>query len=114
MFGQYDKFDMHAFAKFIKGAVRKFGRICLILDNTLQHHARLIRQLVEMMNGLTLKFLPAAAHEISAIEPYWKGLKRKVLDVPHASLDMLRKAIARYARYTKPNLDAETFLYRTI
>ena len=25
MFRQYDKFDMHAFAKFIKVAVRKFG-----------------------------------------------------------------------------------------
>ena len=114
MFRQYDKFDMHAFAKFIKAAVRKFGRICLILDNAPQHHARLIRQLVEMIDSLTLKFLPTATPEISAIEPYWKGLKRKVLDVPHTSLGMLRKAIARYTRYTKPNLDVETFLYRMI
>ena len=114
MFRQYDKFDMHAFAKFVKAVVRKFGKICLILDNVPQYHARLIRQLVEMIDGLTLKFLPAATHEISAIEPYWKGLKRKVLDVPHTNLDMLRKAIARYTRYTKPNLDVETLLYRMI
>ena len=33
MFRQYDRFDMHAFARFLKAAVRKFGRICLILDN---------------------------------------------------------------------------------
>ena len=32
MFRQYDKFDMHAFAKFLKAAVRKFGKICIILD----------------------------------------------------------------------------------
>ena len=114
MFRQYDKFDMHAFAKFIKAAVRKFGKICLILDNAPQHYARLIRQLVEMIDGLTLKFLPAATPEISAIEPYWREHKRKVLDVPHTSLAMLRKAIARYPRYAKPNLDVETFLYRMI
>ena len=70
MFRQYDKFDMHAFAKFLKTAVRKFVRICLILDNTPQHHVRMARQLVERIKGLTLKFLPAATPEISTIEPY--------------------------------------------
>ena len=114
MFRQYNKFDMHAFAKFIKAAVRKFGKICMILDNAQQHHARMIRHLVETMEGLTLKFLPAATPEISVIEPYWRELKRKVLDVPHTSLAMLRKAIARYTRYAKPNFDVETFLYRII
>ena len=32
MFRQYDRFDMHAFARFLKAAVRRFGRICIILD----------------------------------------------------------------------------------
>ena len=114
MFRQYDRFDMHAFAKFLRAAVRKFGKICMILDRAPQHRAKMIRRLVEMTDGLTLKFLPAATPEISAIEPYWKELKRKVLDVPHTSLAMLCKAIARYTRYTKPGLDVETFLYRTI
>lgn len=111
MFRQYDKFDKHAFAKFIKVAVRKFGKICLMRDNTPQHHAKMIHQLVEMTDGLTPKFLPAAIPEISAIEPYWKELKRKVLDVPHTRLAMLCRAIARYTRHTKLNLDVETFLY---
>ena len=114
MFRQYDKFDMYAFAKFLKAAVRKFGKICIILDRAPQHRAKMIRRLVERIDGLTLKFLPAATPEISAIEPYWKSLKRKVLDVPHTSLAMLCKAIARYTRYTNPSLDVETFLYRTI
>ena len=61
---------MHAFARFLKAAVRKFGRICLIFDNALQHHARMIRRLVEMIDGLTLKFLPAATPEISAVGSY--------------------------------------------
>ena len=33
MFRQYDRFEMHAFARFPKAAVRKFGKICLIVDN---------------------------------------------------------------------------------
>ena len=105
---------MHAFAKFIRAAVRKFGKICLILDKAPQHRAKMILRLADEIEGLTLKFLPTATPEISAIETYWKELKRKVLDVPHTSLDMLRKAIARCTRYAKPNLDVETFLYRMI
>ena len=114
MFRQYDRFGMHAFARFLKAAVCRFGKICLILDNAPQHHARMVRNLVEMIDDLMLKFLPAATPEISAIEPYWRELKRKVLDVPHTNLAMLRKAIARYTRHAKPNLDVETFLYRMI
>ena len=114
MFRQYDKFDKHAFAKFLNATVRKFGKICLILGHVPQHRARMIRQLVERTKGLTLKFLPAATPKISAIEPYWKELKRKVLDVSHTGLVMLRSVIARYTRYAKPNLDVETFLYRMI
>ena len=70
MFRQYDRFEMHAFAKFLKAAVRKFGKICLIVDNAPQHHAKMILRLVDEIDGLTLKFLPAATPEISAIEIY--------------------------------------------
>ena len=114
MFRQYDKFDMHAFAKFIRAAVRKFGKICLILDKAPQHRAKMILRLADEIEGLTLKFLPTATPEISAIETYWKNLKRKVRDVPYINLGMLRKAIAKYTRYTKPNLDVEKILQRSI
>ena len=30
MFRQYDRFDMHAFARFLRAAVRKFGKICMM------------------------------------------------------------------------------------
>ena len=94
MFRQYDRFEMHASARFIKAAVRKFGRICLILDSPPQHYAKMIRRLVEMVEGLTLKFRPAATPEISVIEMCRMELKCKVPDVSQANLNMLRKAIA--------------------
>ena len=47
----------------------------------------------------------AATPEISAIEPYWRELKRKVLDMPHTGLAMLHMAIAGYARYAKSSLN---------
>ena len=114
MFRQYDRFDMHAFARFLKVAVRKFGKICLILDNAPQHHARMIRRFVGMIDGLTLKFLPAAIPKISAIEPYRREPKRGVLDVPHTGPAVPRRAITRYAGHAKPNPDVETFLHRMI
>ena len=30
-YSQYDKLDMHAFARLLKAAVRRFGKICLCL-----------------------------------------------------------------------------------
>ena len=105
---------LHAFVRFLKTAVRKSGKICPILDNTPQHHARMMRQLVEMIEGLTPKFLPTATPEINAIEIYWNNLKHKMPDVSYVNLNMLRKAIAGYARHTKPCPNIEKILHRAI
>ena len=86
----------------------------MTLDNAPLHHAKTICQLVDMIDGLTLKFLPAATPEISAIEPYWKELKRRMFDVQHTSQAMLRRIIARYTRYAKPNLNVEKILHGII
>ena len=70
MFRQYGKFGKHAFARFLKVTVRKFGKICLIVDDGPQHHAKMILRLVDEIDGLTLKFPPTATPEISAVEIY--------------------------------------------
>ena len=114
MFRQHDRFDMHAFARFLRAAVRKFGKICLIVDNAPKCRAKMIRHLVDKTDGLTLKFLQVAVPEISACEIYWRDLRRRVPDVSYINLNMLRKAISRYTRYTKPNLDVEKILYRVV
>ena len=33
-YSQYDKLDMYSFARFLKAAVRRFGKICLMHDST--------------------------------------------------------------------------------
>ncbi len=114
MFRQYDKFNQHAFADFLMQAVYKFKKICLIMDKASQHRATKIRELVERTDGLEIIFLPTATPDLSAIETYWRDLKRAVLDVSYTSLRMLREAITRYTRYKKPNLVVENFLYRVI
>ena len=114
MFRQYDKFNQHAFADFLMQAVYKFKKICLIMDKASQHRATKIRKLVERTDGLEIIFLPTATPDLSAIETYWRDLKRAVLDVSYTSLRMLREAITRYTRYKKPNLVVENFLYRVI
>ena len=114
MFRQYDKFNQHAFADFLRQAVYRFKKICLIMDKASQHRAVKIRKLVERTDGLEIIFLPTATPDLSAIETYWRDLKRAVLDVSYTSLSMLREAITRYTRYKKPNLTVENFLYRVI
>ncbi len=114
MFRQYDAFTKDTFEDFLKQAAYKFKKICLIMDKASQHRASNIRKLLEGTDGLEIIFLPTATPDLSAIETYWRDLKRAVLDVPYTSLSMLREAITRYTRYKKPNLVVEHFLYRTI
>ena len=114
MFRQYDAFTKDTFEDFLKQAAHRFKKICLIMDKASQHRAKNIRKLLDNTDGLEIVFLPTATPDLSAIETYWRDLKRAVLDVPYTSLRMLRKAITRYTRYTKPNLVVENFLYRAI
>ena len=66
VFRQYSKFDKHTSDKFLKDAVRRFKKICMILDDAPQHKARMIRDLVDSTDGLNLKFLPATIPGLSA------------------------------------------------
>ena len=114
MFRQYDEFTKDTFEDFLKQAVYKFKKICLIMDRAPQHRAKNIRKLVEKTDGLEIIFLPTATPDLSAIETYWRDLKKAVLDVSYTNRGMLREAITRYTRYKKPNLVVENFLYRVI
>ena len=105
---------LHAFVRFLKAAVRKSVKICLILDNTPQHYARMMCQLVEMIEGLTPKLLLVATPEISTIEIYWNSLGRKMSDASYVNPNMLHKAITGYAGHTKPRPNAEKILHRAI
>ena len=83
MFRQYDEFTKDTFADFLMQAVYKFKKICLIMDKASQHRATKIRELVERTDGLEIIFLPTATPDLSAIETYWRDLKRAVLDVSY-------------------------------
>ena len=83
MFRQYDEFTKDTFADFLKQALYKFKKICLIMDRASQHRATKIRELVEKTDGLEIIFLPTATPDLSAIETYWRDLKRAVLDVSY-------------------------------
>ena len=58
MFRQYDEFTKDTFADFLKQALYKFKKICLIMDRASQHRATKIRELVEKTDGLEIIFLP--------------------------------------------------------
>ena len=92
---QCDKLDIHAFAKSLKTSVRRVKKIYFIVDSAHQHCAKMIRRLVDGVNGMTLKFLPAATTEISVIEMCRREIKCKMSDVPCINLDRLRKVIAQ-------------------
>ena len=60
MFRQYDAFTKDTFEDFLKQALYKFRKICLIMDRASQHRASNIRKLVEKTDGLEIIFLPTA------------------------------------------------------
>ncbi len=75
MFRQYDAFTKDTFEDFLKQAVYRFKKICLIMDKASQHRASNIRKLLEGTDGLEIVFLPTATPDLSAIETY-RGISR--------------------------------------
>ena len=93
----------------------RFKKICLIMDKASQHRASNIRKLLDGTDGLEIIFLPTATPDLSAIETYWRDLKRAVLDVPYTSLSMLPRGESPGTRGTKNRIwSLKTFCNRAI
>ena len=63
MFRQYDAFTKDTFEDFLRQAMYRFKKICLIMDKASQHRASNIRKLLDGTDGLEIVFLPTATPE---------------------------------------------------
>ena len=56
IFRQHDRFEMHAFARFLKATVCKFEKIGPMADNTSRHRAKMTCQMADGADGWHYSF----------------------------------------------------------
>ncbi|WP_441652441.1 IS630 family transposase, partial [Enterococcus faecium] len=76
-------YDAAAFLRFLERTLREYptGKIVMVLDNALIHHAKLIQSfLEENARRLALIFLPPYSPQLNLMEGVWKWLKESVIN----------------------------------
>jgi len=102
MMRQYERFDDPTFARYLREARSKWGRILLVTDNASQHKHRDVRKYLEEHDGIEILYLPTATPRLSAIESVWKDAKyRLVTSEHHETLEDMIHAVSEYFR-TRP------------
>jgi transposase len=71
---------------------RIFPGDVIVLDNLRQHHAPVVRELIEAQ-GAKLVFLPPYSPDLSPIEPCWSFIKHQLRKWGHRTVETLRKGI---------------------
>jgi putative transposase len=77
VFKKEEWFNTRTFQKFLEFLLRRFRKVCLILDNVRYHHAKGLRPFLRKNRGrLWLYYLPPYSPDLSAIEPVWRETRR--------------------------------------
>lgn len=91
------------FLEFLENVPKEYpsGKVVLILDNAIIHHAKLMQPfLVEHKNRLNLVFLPPYSPELNLIEGLWKWLKQSVIhNVFYKNVNEIRTAVQGFINY---------------
>ena len=94
-----DACNSETFKGFLRGMLRIYPKILLILDNASYHKSATVTNFVEdNKDRLRLVFLPAHTPQLNPIEQQWNVLKRLLAGRYFASVGDLRAAIAAIAR----------------
>ena len=111
---QDDKFNQYGFLKHIKAIHEKFGKVLIFVDKAPQHRSKIVTDYVDDSGGdIKLCFLPKASPQLSAIEEFWRQLKRElVVSRYHPSKAALKDEITKYLKKTRSTLDIVKYLLR--
>jgi hypothetical protein len=78
-----EQYTAETFLAFLRKVVTAYstGRIVMILDNALIHHAKLLRPFLDELGGrLTFEFPPPYSPQLNMVEGLWKWLKSDVIN----------------------------------
>lgn len=78
-----EEYTAETFLIFLRKVVTAYptGKIVMVLDNARIHHAKLLKPLLDELNGrLELVFLPPYSPELNLVEGLWKWMKSDVIN----------------------------------
>jgi transposase len=78
-----EEYTAETFLIFLRKVITAYptGKIVMVLDNARIHHAKLLKPLLDELNGrLELVFLPPYSPELNLVEGLWKWMKSDVIN----------------------------------
>ncbi len=99
----YEKKTHRDFLNFLEKVERRYKgeRLFIILDNLSSHKHRKVKEWLKEHELITLVFLPTNASWLNHIEPYFKDVKRFVINGSnYVSKKEMKKALRGYIKWT--------------
>ena len=71
--------NQKTFVIFLKKLLKRWGRVCLFVDNARWHRGRIVEEFIQS-HPRTLKvvYLPKYSPELNPVEPCWKPARKKL------------------------------------
>ena len=113
LFRQYVGANSDGFLDYIEQMCRKYSKMILFLDKATYHkkEARVVAFFKAHRSSIRLRWFPSGFPEANPVEECWKQGKSSVLGSTfYDSFDDFKKAVTKYYRTKKFNLDLYEYL----
>ena len=106
-------FNTRTFIAFVRGLLRRFKRVMLVLDKASAHRSKLLKQKFGKNKNIKFIYLPTASPYLNPSEQCWSKGKNKIMNSEYyESFADLRNAVSKYYRTTRFSLDVYKYINR--
>ncbi len=113
LFRVYDRFNGTTFVEYLKELHWKYGKIAIMLDRASVHKSITVKEYLAKNPDVKLIWLPKGSPYLNMIEQCWKiGKHALLVSQYYAMFTEMNKAVSKYFRVTKFNLDIANYIFR--
>ena len=106
-------FNSRTFVSFVRGLLRRFKKVVLILDKASAHRSKLLKRKFGKNKNIKFIYLPTASPYLNPSEQCWNKGKNKIMNSEYyESFADLCNAVSKYYRTTRFNLDVYKYVNR--
>ena len=106
-------FNNVTFIPFVRGLLRRFKKVALILDKATTHRSKLLKEAFGKNRNVKFIYLPTASPYLNPAEQCWSKGKNEIMNSEyHETFVALRNKVSEYYRTTRFNLDIYKYINR--
>ena len=113
-FRQHERFDSLSFIAYLEKVRKKFRKVIMIVDRASQHRSKTVKEYLQRnMDTIKVEYFPVGSPEFNAVEECWRQGKKNMLSNCYSNFSNVKRAISRYYRTKRFNLNIKKYLLRS-